>query len=39
MSDTDEDHVVEVVPQEKRGSIKRKKVTLTSLTNKMNKLK
>ena len=40
MSDTEEDHVVvEAVPQARRGSTKRKKVTLTSLTNKMNKLK
>ena len=39
MSDTEEDHVVENVPQARRGSTKRKKVTLTSLTNKMNKLK
>ena len=40
MSDTEEDNVVvEAVPQGRRGSTKRKKVTLTSLTNKMNKLK
>ena len=39
MSETEEDHVVEAVPVERRGSTKRKKVTLTSLTNKMNKLK
>ena len=39
MSDTEEDHVVEAVTQTRRGSTKRKKVSLASLTNKMNKLK
>ena len=39
MSDGEEDHVIEMIPGVKKGSFKRKKISMSSLAKQMNKLK